>query len=115
MQERPILFSAPMVRAILGGHKTQTRRPVKPMKHPYGEWLSVEEVVGEIKAGTGAVNCPLGRKGDRLWVREAFHSYHWDVPRVVYRADGEHRRVRTQFMTYEVGALDAINPHAALG
>ena len=36
-------------------------------------------------------------------MREAFHAYHWDVPRVVYRADGEHRRVRTQFMTYEVG------------
>lgn len=94
MQERPILFSVPMVRAILNGRKTQTRRAVKPAKHPLD---------AEIKAETGAVICPFGRKGDRLWVREAFHSYHWDVPRVVYRADGEHRRVRTQFMTYEVG------------
>ena len=74
-RERPILFSAPMVRAILDGHKTQTRRAVKPMKHPYGEWLSVEEVVGEIKAETGAVICPFGRKGDRLWVRETWNTF----------------------------------------
>ena len=57
MQERPILFSAPMVRAILNGHKTQTRRPVKPPKHP---------------SGTG---CPFGHKGDRLWVRETWNMF----------------------------------------
>lgn len=75
VQEHPIMFNSQMVRAILDRHKTQTRRPVKPMKHPYGEWLSVEEVVGEIKAETGAVICPFGRKGDRLWVRETWNMF----------------------------------------
>lgn len=53
MKERPILFSAPMVRAILEGCKTQTRRMVKT------------------KAMTTTI-CPYGCAGDRLWVKETF-------------------------------------------
>ena len=62
MKERPILFSGPMVRALLDGSKTQTRRIVKP---PY---------TGCLDAGLGANTdlCPYGQPGDRLWVREAF-------------------------------------------
>ena len=56
MKERPILFSAPMVRAILDGSKTQTRRVVK----------------GEVVEGGVAEGCPHGTVGDRLWVRETF-------------------------------------------
>lgn len=59
MRERPILFSGPMVRAILAGNKTQTRRVVKPQ--PAGAW-----------AAPGKTSCPYGQPGDRLWVREAF-------------------------------------------
>ncbi|QCP50195.1 hypothetical protein FAZ95_14000 [Trinickia violacea] len=55
MTERPILFSGPMVRAILDGRKTQTRRPLK---------------FPEPKEGWHISNCPYGRPGDRLWVRE---------------------------------------------
>ena len=51
MKERPILFNGEMVRAILAGQKTQTRRiPPKTQKH--------------------ALFCPYGHPGDRLWVRE---------------------------------------------
>jgi hypothetical protein len=79
--ERPILFSAPMVRALLDGSKTQTRRVVKPApiadqafvggfyipstKRAEGARLSVE-------APYVAMAYPYGRPGDRLWVREAW-------------------------------------------
>jgi len=59
MKERPILFSAPMVRALLAGSKTQTRRAIKPQ--PAGTW-----------AAPGKTACPYGVAGDRLWVREQF-------------------------------------------
>ena len=62
MRERPILFSAPMVRALLDGNKTQTRRIVKP-----GKWESESP-----EYGVSFGNCPYGQPGDRLWVREAF-------------------------------------------
>jgi len=64
MKERPILFSAPMVRAILAGTKTQTRRPVKPQPYKNGrpEHWSICEL---------SQFCPYGQPGDRLYVKEA--------------------------------------------
>ena len=70
---RPILFSAPMVRALLSGTKTQTRRPLRP-----GTWWTPEHGVirmapaGLACTGFALVPCPYGQPGDRLWVREAF-------------------------------------------
>lgn len=52
MKERPILFSTPMVRALLAGTKTQTRRVIKKY--------------------TPLAACPYGKKGDKLWVRETW-------------------------------------------
>ena len=115
MKERPILFSAPMVRAIIEGRKTQTRRVVKPvgnddafvlLDYGTGFWpYRSDDGESSITAdGNEAPHyCPYGQPGDRLWVREAFHGYHWDQPRAVYRADGECQRVRTQIESYEVG------------
>lgn len=76
MTERPILFSAPMVRAILEGRKVQTRRVVKPAPrwgmwpHQMGDdtWLCA--MAGDRR------KCPYGVAGDRLWVRETW----WDIP-----------------------------------
>jgi len=59
MKERPILFNAEMVRAILDGRKTQTRRVIKPQPIIVGDGLSWPL-------------CPYGIPGDRLWVRETF-------------------------------------------
>jgi hypothetical protein len=88
MKERPILFSAPMVRAILEGRKTQTRRIIKrPLKHPgwteyvyYGPSPNNPTCVPRaIECGpdypdddSDAVLCPYGSPGDRLWVRETW-------------------------------------------
>ena len=69
MKEKPILFSGPMVRAILDGRKTQTRRIVKPqpvMFHPQviaGRLIDEEQDI---------MPCPYGQPGDRLWLREAW-------------------------------------------
>lgn len=66
-KERPILFSAPMVRAILDGRKTVTRRPVKGAAL---KWL--EEFTPEYVADPANSLCPFGKPGDRLWVRETW-------------------------------------------
>lgn len=76
MKERPILFSAAMVRAILSGAKTQTRRIVKHSDpyEPMGEnvqgepWPMVMDEYGDYYEKI----CPYGVHGDRLWVRETF-------------------------------------------
>jgi len=71
MKERPILFSAPMVRAILEGRKTQTRRTVKPchMVLDHGEDTSGRCInAGYIPCYP---LCPYGHQGDRLYVRES--------------------------------------------
>lgn len=72
MKEHPILFSAPMVRAILAGNKTQTRRVVKPQP------IFIADPHVPFKTSDanpkGIINCPYGRRGDRLWVREAWQG-----------------------------------------
>jgi hypothetical protein len=74
MRERPILFSAPMVRAILEGRKTQTRRIVVRAKD--GE-LPLDFHDGMFWFADGdaqEINCPYGETGDRLWIREAWRT-----------------------------------------
>ena len=78
MKERPILFSGPMVRAILDGRKTQTRRIVKPQP-TWHEVRSGAECFGWKLPGPSCYTvgmvpppCPYGVPGDRLWVREGF-------------------------------------------
>ena len=82
MKERPILFSAPMVRALLAGTKTQTRRTCN---HPGLKDLSYIVNCGDgwwgDEEGDFQARCPYGQPGDRLWVREAFAI----VPRTAYR------------------------------
>ena len=70
MTERPILFSAPMVRALLAGTKTQTRRVVKPRKDPdFGCQMAPGEIAGDENLERLS---PYGKPGDRLWVRETW-------------------------------------------
>jgi hypothetical protein len=68
MADRPIIFSAPMVRALLDGRKTQTRRLVK--RGPVREWLDAGFNLAFVNDPGNASALPYQR-GDRLWVREA--------------------------------------------
>lgn len=62
-KERPILFSAPMVKALLGGRKTQTRRIVKPQP-------DIVAPDGNPVRNNQYMCCPYGQTSDRLWVKE---------------------------------------------
>ena len=108
MAEKPILFSGEMVRAILNGRKTQTRRVVVPqpvIKNGWAEWGW--EIVGGQKSGrprrcfwhddtwrreqnTAPIDeyCPYGQPGDLLWVRETWSDNIRGCPNgLTYRAD----------------------------
>lgn len=86
MKERPILFSAPMVRAILSGTKTQTRRIYRPKAgYPRQDGEILPDGSGYMGWDEGP--CPYGAAGDRLWVRETWASD--DGRAAWYRADGE--------------------------
>ena len=114
MKERPILFSGPMVRAILEGRKTQTRRVVKPQPprqlfgidgNDFNTYVLASRDNPDEPDWSFSVRCPYGGVGDRLWVRETWQINHvlYDrapIPKahpvefgspvdMLYRADGE--------------------------
>lgn len=119
-KERPILFSGPMVRAILEGRKTQTRRVVmsgaknmqasgavcvkrNPDNDPwYKEYVwSVRErggVWNDFTEEQMLARCPYGVVGDRLWVRETWAEFPSDKD-WIYRAD--HDRTLAEKLTWK--------------
>jgi hypothetical protein len=78
MAERPILFNGPMVRAILTGQKTVTRRAVAPQ--PGSLFVSFGDIQNDPRFGFGFHDgetfwkSPYGQPGDRLWVRETWST-----------------------------------------
>lgn len=90
VRERPILFSGPMVRAILDDRKTQTRRIIKPEPDFHKGYYSARGVSWKSQIGARQVpSSPYGRPGDRLWVRETWRCDCPDDPEyALYRADG---------------------------
>lgn len=83
IKERPILFSAPMIRAILDGRKTMTRRVVKRINPAYldqhcergaTDWRVNRDAL--CRGGLSApLRCPYGQPGERLWVKETFQVW----------------------------------------
>jgi hypothetical protein len=99
VKERPIIFSGPMVRAIIDGRKIQTRRVVKthgttfwehggytPCEMEEGDvWTHIVKATGLYASTAPTFCCQYGQPGDRLWVRETFSEAEpcgW-----IYRAD----------------------------
>ncbi|HIF0469142.1 TPA: hypothetical protein ACXYQW_000111 [Klebsiella pneumoniae] len=95
MKERGMIFNGEMVRALLSGRKTQTRRIIKDCtvgRDQISKFIQIEkkfigcypEDVPELIREC----CPYGIPGDRIWVREAFrvHSRATDVATLVYKA-----------------------------
>ncbi len=99
MRERPILFSAPMVRAILDGRKTVTRRVAKLN---YAGRVALRGRQWHVDDPNAFLACPYGVPGDRLWVRENFMPAPMEVPPesprrtrwdIVYAAGGAEERM----------------------
>ncbi|KRV35592.1 hypothetical protein AN460_01290 [Pseudomonas aeruginosa] len=92
-KERPILFSGPMVRVILEGRKTVTRRVMKPQPDFLGSMVDPNTPFKTLDAGLHArITCPYGEPGDRLWVRETWTDVNMcGAPALAYRADEDMR------------------------
>ncbi|MBT0656121.1 hypothetical protein KJJ13_06790 [Proteus mirabilis] len=112
MKERGIIFNAEMVRAILDGRKTQTRRIVKNVMSDNGIWLKKPT---KTRSGTTTHVldapkhnlCPLGKIGDRIYVRETWsvvsHEFDDDGLMIDYVPDRQTKAVHE--MPYGHGYL----------
>ena len=88
MNDHPILMTSDMVRAVLDGRKTQTRRIIKPQpeKDPDGTkynksgyWCAIPGIGMMVPLGSLNCLCPYGEVGDTLWVRETWATLkYWD-------------------------------------
>lgn len=101
MKTTPLLFNSDMVRALLDGRKTQTRRIIKGKRHRdterfqnfyFDQWDELR--YDGLRLTT--IKCPYGKKGDLIWVRETFFidtadyiATESDLENTYYRADGE--------------------------
>ncbi len=115
-KERPILFSAPMVRAILEGRKTVTRRTCKPQPSDRAHTTSADgsPMSSWWETGKDIVRCLYGRPGDRLWVRETWSDVNLQgAPGIAYRADDDVRDLmeETSFLDQH-GAFNYEDPRS---
>jgi len=93
-EEKPILFNTEMVKAVLGGKKSQTRRVIKPKPFEYDgafEWK--DKRYGALPDAPKFESvCPYGSIGQRLWVKEThsvIHNHFGEEECIIYKAEGE--------------------------
>ena len=118
MKETGLIFKAPMVRAILEGRKTQTRRVAKPVKHPDLGNLYTPGALAMGREPQHVIDraCPLGQPGDRIYVREAARSCRayevqgyppsqWGNKPIWFEADGTPPGAETAWATKATPAI----------
>ena len=105
--EHPILFSTPMVRAIIGGQKTVTRRAIRGVSPGADRPLAMCGAVSFSDTGRW-ITCPYGAPGDRLWVRETWRYESDGV--AMYRADVADHLVALLELAEHLERLDADAP-----
>ena len=118
MKETGLMFKAPLVRALLDGRKTQTRRIAKPVRHPdLGNVYSPGALVLEHEP-QHVINraCPYGQPGDRIYVRETARSCRayevqgyppsqWGNKPIWFEADGTPPGAETAWATKATPAI----------
>ena len=118
MKETGLIFKAPLVRAILEGRKTQTRRVAKPVKHPdLGNLYTPGALLREHEP-QHVINraCPMGQPGDRIYVRETARSCRayevqgyppsqWGNKPIWFEADGTPPGAETAWATKATPAI----------
>lgn len=108
MKERPVIFNSEMVRAILDGRKTQTRRAISDRQL---HLIDVASQVGEcypLESGIDHANsqsyyrehCPFGQVGDRLWVREAYQGPLFNLDQMETYLEDTSKFERQEFCEY---------------
>ncbi|MHA6161021.1 hypothetical protein ACX3X6_08965 [Pseudomonas sichuanensis] len=126
-KERPILFNGPMVRALLDGRKTVTRRPIKPSMRGFdvsfelhqqddGSWRPMhtfDESCMDDQGTEHPIICPYGQIGDRLWVRETWHCDHFEVQRGPYLKPADLDIAEAREDGTLVYAADGLTPYEA--
>lgn len=108
MSAHPILFSGPMVSALLAGTKTQTRRAMKPQPDLTPEVN--DDGDAEFYIGDECVHikpCPYGQPGDLLWVRETWAHYH-TVNRALRSGGRSFSELSDGFAGYRADGHDTI-------
>lgn len=125
MKERPIIFSGPMVRAILEGRKTMTRRVLKRAHDTIGKdtawavcpasdsgWIAWFGLLGRNieeftkKSYAHGFPCPYGAVGDLLWVREKWQAIHVDSDEGDYHASYDIPPAATEYWKIIYAASD---------
>ncbi|MBO2025454.1 hypothetical protein J4733_06120 [Klebsiella pneumoniae] len=120
--ERGMIFNAEMVRALLSGRKTQTRRIIKPQPEATlsgslsGKWLS-RPLNGLLlpKIEDIAIHCPFGAVGDRIWVRETWGVVSHELMRMVESNHGRQTGRLRLFMKCRLAtAITLVTPFMQL-
>ncbi|WP_460067508.1 hypothetical protein [Pseudomonas sp. H1_G08] len=114
IKERPILFSAPMVRAVLDGRKTVTRRPVKVQprsRADIGSYGKGQPFIRNPDVTKRNPECPFGNPGDRLWVRETWYCDHNEVMRGPYLKPDDLDVIEARDDGTLVYAADGLTPY----